>query len=141
MYRYFVLHLYNLHTFRLQQTQPFAQCADEIGLLRIEQTPAQRVGQRDQFPILNYIYHNRELRMKNKKTIQVFRFMLLPLATTLYVYGIVSLATFVTILSICALRGDWVILGEVTFAKALTVIIGIIVLFPAKTFRAHMLKN
>ncbi len=79
--------------------------------------------------------------MKNKKTIQVFRFMLLPLATTLYVYGIVSLATFVTILSICALRGDWVILGEVTFAKALTVIIGIIVLFPAKTFRAHMLKN
>ncbi len=79
--------------------------------------------------------------MKNKKTIQIFRFLLLPLATTLYVYGIVSLATLVTFLSICALRGDWVILGEITFAKALTVITGVIVLFPAKTFRAHMLKN
>lgn len=79
--------------------------------------------------------------MKNKKIDKSLRFILLPLATALYVYGVISLATVATILIVYAIRRDWAIVDGITLVKILTIVVGVIIFFPAKKFRERMLKN
>lgn len=80
--------------------------------------------------------------MKNNKQIdKSLRFILLPLATVLYVYGVISLTTVATILIVYAFRRNWSILDGITPMMVLTIVVGVIIFFPAKKFREQMMRN
>jgi hypothetical protein len=77
--------------------------------------------------------------MKNKNKIidKSLRFMLLPLATVLYVYGIISLTAIATIFIVYVFRRDWAILDGVKPMMVLTIIVGGIIFFPAKSLESE----
>jgi hypothetical protein len=82
------------------------------------------------------------MKRSDKKQISNYsRFILLPLATLLYVYGVISLTTVATMLVVLALRGDWANLGEITPGQLLTLVVGVAIFFPAQKFRQRIKKN
>jgi hypothetical protein len=81
------------------------------------------------------------MKNKNKQTDKSLRFILLPLASFLYIYGVISLTTVVAIFIVYAFRRDWAILDGITPMMVLTIIIGVLIFFPAKRFRERMMQN
>lgn len=84
---------------------------------------------------------NVDMKNKNKKNDKPLHFMLLPLATILYVYGVASWGIVAAITIAFAIRRDWAILDGNTTGTLLLVLLGTIIFFPAKKFRARMLEN
>ena len=81
------------------------------------------------------------MKNKNKQIDKSLYFILLPLATVIYVYSVISLTTIATIFIVYAFRRDWAILDGMTPMMVLTIIVGVVIFFPAKKFRERMMQN
>lgn len=69
------------------------------------------------------------------------RFLILPIASLLYSYSIISIAGLVAIIAICLIRGDFVVFEEISLKTAITIIVGIVIFFPVRKFRKGMFDN
>ena len=80
-------------------------------------------------------------REQGQKLSNAWRFILLPLATLLYGYGLMSFGVLFAILIVYIVRRDFGSFQGVTFEFLLTIIIGVIIFFPARKFRKNMMDN
>jgi hypothetical protein len=79
---------------------------------------------------------NVNMKNKNKQINKFLRFILLPFATILYVYGIASLGIAAVILIVFAFRRDWVILDGNTPEALLSVIVGVLFFSPPESLES-----
>lgn len=69
------------------------------------------------------------------------RFLLLPIASLLYGYSLISIAGLIAIIAICLIRRDFSVFEEISLKTLLIIAIGIFIFFPIRKFRKGMFDN
>ncbi|MCB0103373.1 MAG: hypothetical protein H6635_00800 [Anaerolineales bacterium] len=80
-------------------------------------------------------------RKTKHKSQNVMRFFLLPIATSLYVYGIISITAISAILVVLLFQRNLSIFDNATWDKTIFIVVGALIFFPARKFRNKMLSN
>ena len=77
----------------------------------------------------------------DQKTNETIRFVLLPIASLLYGYGIASFSVAAAILVIFAIRKDLSVFSDISFEIYLIVVLGMFTFFPAQKFRKNLFNK